>query len=71
MDPEEAGTMKTPACDCIRKSLNQFSQVDEICTLTTVYFTAPDSSKGNEEREVHLKSNCCPQCGTRYKIENP
>ncbi len=58
-----------PACDCIRKVLNQFTQVDEICTLATVFYTSPDSSKGNEEREVHLKSNFCPQCGASYKEE--
>jgi hypothetical protein len=59
--------MKKPTCDCMKKAMNQFCCVDEITSLATVFYVTPENSKGYEERECHIKSLYCPQCGEKYE----
>lgn len=59
--------MKRPTCDCIRKALNQFANVDGISTTTEVFYICKNGDKGYEEKSVFLLSNACPQCSAPYE----
>jgi len=58
--------MKQPDCDCIRRVLNRFINIEGITTTAEVYYVQRTPEKGLEECSVFLESKCCPECGTPY-----
>jgi hypothetical protein len=57
---------KTVNCSCLQKALNQWSSVEEVTSISSVYYLSKSSEKGYDEKSAFLKSNYCPQCGEKY-----
>jgi len=58
--------MRKPTCDCIRKTLNQFAEVEGITQTAQIFYISKNADKGYEEKSMFLLSNNCPQCGAPY-----